>query len=354
MFYFIKEGIKISKEDLNNWLINMDLYQLEKFRSSFDIEEVIKKDQVYIFKNMVYFAVEISNIKLLKKLINEGYFVKIKNNVNNEEINFRNIPSGFISHLGLFFNKEIFDYLLEDVKKINIFNAIKLAYKTNYSLLGKIKSFLNIYVKNNTKINIHDTEIIHRIIEKEDLHTLMNISIDYLKDSKSIYYYLSSVKNKDLIKYVFSLKLRGDTFYNHLALSSLINNTEKFKYFYSNIEKMKVDSVIIAQIIEEENIELLDFLYLNDNLKIKYDENIFKDIIFHSIYKEKLQSLKCLLKYWEYDFSDIKYVLKIYGKNINNELLQYIENYQKNLALKNKLESKIINNKNERKKVEKI
>ncbi len=251
-------------------------------------------------------------------------------------------------------NKEIFDYLLEDVKKINIFNAIKLAYKTNYSLLGKIKSFLNIYVKSNTKINIHDTEIIHRIIEKEDLQTLMNISIDYLKDSKSIYYYLSSVKNKDLIKYVFSLKLRGDTFYHHLALSFLINNTEKFKYFYSNIEKMKVDSVIIAQIIEEENIELLDFLYLNDNLKIKYDENIFKDIIFHSIYKEKLQSLKCLLKYWEYDFSDIKYVLKIYGKNINNELLQYIENYQKNLALKNKLESKIINNKNERKKVEKI
>lgn len=354
MFYFIKENLKISKTDLEDWLINMDFSKLEKFKTNFDIEHLAKEEGHSIFKSMMYFSIEQKNMMLLKKLLQNGYFIKVKNNFNENEINFRDIPSGFVSHLGLFFDKDIFKFLIEDKNKINLLSAIKIVMKTNFNFYGKVKSLWNIYIKNNTKLNIHDTEIIHRIIEKEDLHTLMNISIDYLKDSKSIYYYLSSVKNKDLIKYVFSLKLRGDTFYNHLALSSLINNTEKFKYFYSNIEKMKVDSVIIAQIIEEENIELLDFLYLNDNLKIKYDENIFKDIIFHSIYKEKLQSLKCLLKYWEYDFSDIKYVLKIYGKNINNELLQYIENYQKNLALKNKLESKIINNKNERKKVEKI
>lgn len=344
MYYFLEENVAITEQQLNSLKISKDWSFLRDCPKDFNIHDVVRHNGK-IYDNFLYYAVENKDLHFMKIVLNRGYFIKTLQKEKEEIFKFNETIKGFVSHVGKNYDKAILEFLLKEKNKINLLSIIKiLANQKQMTFINKIKSCINIYNANNIKINIQETEIIQNLIETENLEGLKDLN-NILKNIQynEIYYYLTAVKKEEIIDYVFSLNMQGSKYYNELALSSLVNNTKRFIKFYEKMKQPFLNGTVIAQIIEEENTELLQYLYSENQIELNYEEGIFKNIIYHAIFKNKIKSLKTLITFWDYDLIDYETIKNHYAKPVHSDLESFVLLYREKQQLKKKLEIKLVN-----------
>lgn len=304
-----------------------------------DVTQIDFNKENVLFKNFMYYAIENYDLDFLKKLLSNGYYLKdLKSDTDYE---FTQTVESVVSHIGKYYQENIFKFILLEKNKVNLFSIFKnVILNKKIKLFNKIQAIYNMNEAINFKINIRDTEILENIIEKENLEGIKSIfeiigSIDF----KGVYYYLNDIKNEEIIDYFFNTKIRGDNFHNDLALSALISNTERFKKFYLKMGKPKIEGDLVSQIIEVENIDLLYFLNNENVLQLTYSSNIIKDIVFHSIFTGKLNVLKTLLHFWDYDLSEYGKTKKQYHREIPLDIDNFVINFAEKQKLRKKLEN---------------
>lgn len=354
MHYFLKEEIIMSSLDMKKLKLSKSLASLKDYQKKCslttftDVAQLSFNTEVFFYKNFMYYAIENYDIDFMKLLLSNGYY--LKDLQKDTKYHFTNTIQSVVSHIGKYYQEDMFKFVLLKKNKINLSSIIKsVILNKDIKVFNKIQAIYNINKAINFQINIEDTEIFQNIIEKENLEGIKSLyKILGNVDFNGVYYYLNAVKNEEIIDYYFSKNIRGDNLHNGLALSALIHNTERFKKFYLRMKKPKIDGALVSQIIEIENIDLLYFLYNEDVLKLIYPSNIIKDIVFHSIFTNKLNVFITLLKLLDYDLSDYSKIKKQYTKEIPIDIDNFIVNLAEKQQLKKRLENNLKANKKEK------
>lgn len=342
LYYFLKEQLYLSKQELEIIKSKKNIKLSTDKKISLDVINLDSKDVIF-YKNFLYYAIEINDLNFLKNLLASGYYVRNRNKEIIFKYEFNTTVKGFVSYVGKYYNEEILRFLLLQKIKIPILNIIKnIWFDKNIKIIDKFNSIYKTHKYNNQKVLLQETEILQNLIESENFSGIQNL-YQTLGDIniKEIFYYLTVIKNESIIDYIFELEISGDKFYNEMALTLLVDNTKRFIKFYERMNKFKISGELISQIIESENTDLLNYLYNKDDLHLHYSSNILENIIYHSIFKNKLLSLKTLLAFWQFDFSKYQEIKKKYKIQITEEIDNFILNLIEKQKLKNKLDNKL-------------
>lgn len=340
MYYFLKEQLYLSKQEIENIKESKNFNILLEKTISLDME-TLNHEEVTVYKNFLYYAIESQDLMFLKNIISQGYYFKVFTIDEENKVIFQNSVKGFVSYVGKYYNEEILKYLLIETKKISLKSIIKNVL-INKKIKNKLESIYYLYKHNNQSIKLQETEILQNLIESENLEGIKSLQFILGNiDIKEIFYYLTAIKNEMIIDYLFGLNIQGDKLYNEMALTLLVENTSRFKKFYEKMPSFLIGGELISQILETENTELLDYLNQKNALIFNYSSNIIGNIIFHCIAKNKLKSLKALLSLLDYDLSVYFKIKNQYAIQINKEMEDFVLKLIEKQELKNKLEIKL-------------